>query len=201
MQNVCVGEKHARFFQYNNSDLLHEVNKVIDANENNLVIYIKNVMKKNLINKFAPFHAYEGTEDVDFAKELHIVSDNIFIKYKGNAFTNSGLDILLKKHNIEYVEVVGVDGGACVALTAFIDRLLYVLVSFGIVLLVGIPIAIPVSKAVGILFGMPNLSYQFPTMQIGGYLLILILLQLILSVWEIRDLKKRSLTEQMRAME
>ena len=118
MQNVCVGEKHARFFQYNNSDLLHEVNKVIDANENNLVIYIKNVMKKNLINKFAPFHAYEGTKDVDFARELHIVSDNIFIKYKGNAFTNSGLDILLKKHNIEYVEVVGVDGGACVALTA-----------------------------------------------------------------------------------
>ena len=81
------------------------------------------------------------------------------------------------------------------------EGLLYVLVSFGIVLLVGIPIAIPVSKAVGILFGMPNLSNQFPTMQIGGYLLILILLQLILSVWEIRDLKKRSLTEQMRAME
>ena len=27
-------------------------------------------MKKNLINKFAPFHAYEGTEDIDFAKEL-----------------------------------------------------------------------------------------------------------------------------------
>ena len=81
------------------------------------------------------------------------------------------------------------------------EGLLYVLVSFGIVLLVGIPIAIPVSKAVGILFGMPNLSYQFPTMQIGGYLPILILLQLILSVWEIRDLKKRSLTEQMRAME
>lgn len=81
------------------------------------------------------------------------------------------------------------------------EGLLYVLVSFGIVLLVGIPIAIPVSKAVGILFGMPNLSYQFPTMQIGGYLLILILLQLILSIWEIRDLKKRSLTEQMRAME
>ena len=40
-------------------------------------------------------------------------SDNIFIKYEGNAFTNSGLDILLKKHNIEYVEVVGVDGGSC----------------------------------------------------------------------------------------
>ena len=79
MQNVCVGEKHARFFQYNNSDLLHEVNKVIDANENNLVIYIKNVMKKNLINKFAPFHAYEGTEDVDFAKELHIEARKVWL--------------------------------------------------------------------------------------------------------------------------
>lgn len=50
------------------------------------------------------------------------------------------------------------------------------------------------------IFARPE-QYQFPTMQIGGYLLILILLQLILSVWEIRDLKKRSLTEQMRAME
>lgn len=118
MQNVCVGEKHATFFKYNNSDLLQEVNKVIDANGNNLVVYIKNVMKKNLVNRFAPFHAYEGTEDIELAKELHIVSDNIYKKYKGNAFTNSALDALLKEHNIEYVEVVGVDGGGCVALTA-----------------------------------------------------------------------------------
>lgn len=118
MQNVCVGEKHAAFFQYNNRDLLQNVNKVIDANENNLVVYIKNVMKKNFINKFAPFHAYEGTKEVELAKELHIVSDNVYIKYKGNAFTNAALDAFLKEHNIEYVEVVGVDGGACVALTA-----------------------------------------------------------------------------------
>ena len=54
-----LGKNMQGSFNNNNSDLLHEVNKVIDANENNLVIYIKNVMKKNLINKFAPFHAYE----------------------------------------------------------------------------------------------------------------------------------------------
>ena len=55
MQNVCVGEKHAAFFKYNNRDLIQEVNKVVDANEKNLVVYIKNVMKKSLLNKFAPF--------------------------------------------------------------------------------------------------------------------------------------------------
>ncbi len=118
MQNVCVGEKHAPFFKYSNKNLISEVNKVIDANENNLVVYIKNVMKRNLINKFAPFHAYEGTEEIELVKDLHIVSDNVYIKYKGDAFTNSELDTLLKEHDIEYVEVVGVDGGGCVALTA-----------------------------------------------------------------------------------
>lgn len=118
MQNVCVGEKHAKFFKYNNETLIQEVNKVIDANENGLVVYIKNVMQKNLLNKFAPFQAYEGTEDVEFVHNLHIISNNVFTKYKGNAFTNSALNEFLKKHNIEYVEVIGVDGGGCVALTA-----------------------------------------------------------------------------------
>lgn len=118
MQNVCVGEKHASYFKYNNHGLIQEVNKAIDTNEKNLVVYIKNVMKKNLLNKFAPFHAYEGTEEIELVKELHIVSNNVYIKHEGNAFSNPALNALLKKHNIEYVEVVGVDGGGCVALTA-----------------------------------------------------------------------------------
>lgn len=118
MQNVCVGENHAANFKYNNTDLVEEVNKVIDANKDNLVIYIKNVMKKNLLNKFAPFHAYEGTEDVELVNNLQIVSENIFTKYQGNAFSNPGLNEFLKKSDIECVEIVGVDGGGCVALTA-----------------------------------------------------------------------------------
>ena len=98
MQNVCVGEKHAAYFKYDNDVLIKEVNKVIDANKNNLVIYIKNVMKKNIFNKLAPFQAYEGTEE--------------------NAFTNLELNEFLKEHNVESLEIVGVDGGGCVALTA-----------------------------------------------------------------------------------
>lgn len=118
MQNVCVGERHATYFKYDNATLIQEVNKAIGANEHNLVIYIRNVMKRNLINKFAPFQAYEGTEEVEFVNSLCIVSDYVFTKYKGNAFTNPSLDDLLKEHEIKCVEVVGVDGGGCVALTA-----------------------------------------------------------------------------------
>lgn len=118
MQNVCVGEKHATYFKYDNEILIRTVNEVIDANKGNLVIYIKNVMKKNLINKLAPFQAYEGTEEVELVSNLHVTSNYVFTKYKGNAFTNHKLNDLLKEHNIECVEVVGVDGGACVALTA-----------------------------------------------------------------------------------
>lgn len=51
MQNVCVGENHATYFKYNNTELVEAVNKVIDSNKDNIVIYIKNVMKK-IINSF-----------------------------------------------------------------------------------------------------------------------------------------------------
>lgn len=120
MQNVCVGKNHDEFFKYDNETLINSVNKVIDENnnENSIVIYIKNLMKKNIINKFAPFKAYEGTEEVELVSDLHIVSEYIFTKYAGNAFSNPKLDAFLKEKNVECVEIVGVDGGGCVALTA-----------------------------------------------------------------------------------
>ena len=118
MQNVCVGEKHATYFKYDNEILIQAVNKVIDENKDNPVIYIKNIMKKNIINKIAPFQAYEGTEEVELVSSLHVVSDYIFTKYEGNAFSNSKLNEFLKEHHFECVEVVGVEGGGCVALTA-----------------------------------------------------------------------------------
>lgn len=71
--------------------MIRAVNEVIDANKDNLVVYIKNVMKKNLINKLAPFQAYEGTEEVDLVSNLHIISDYVFTKCEGNAFSNPNL--------------------------------------------------------------------------------------------------------------
>ena len=117
MQNVCVGDKHSAYFKYD-TGLINKVNDVIDANQSNAIVYIRNIMKKNLINKLAPFQAYEGTEEAELVGKLHIVSDNIFTKYEGNAFSNPTLNAFLKENKIECVEVIGVDGGGCVALTA-----------------------------------------------------------------------------------
>ncbi len=119
MQNFCVGENHSDYFNYNNEKLISSVNKVIESNENNIVIYIKNLLKRDVINKYAPFEAYEGTKEVELVDNLVVVSNYIFIKYEADAFSNSELDIFLKAHNIEIVELIGVDGGGCVPLSAF----------------------------------------------------------------------------------
>lgn len=118
MQNICVGENHAECFQYDNQMLIKNVNACIKKYDSSLVIYIKNIMKDTFINKFAPFKAYEGTEAVEFVKDLDVVSDLIFTKYKGDAFSNPDLVQTLKEMEIEEIEIVGVDGGGCVPLTA-----------------------------------------------------------------------------------
>lgn len=118
MQEVCVGKHHAECFQYPDT-LLPAVNQIIDENKENLVIYIRNIMKKNTINKFAPFQAYEGSKEVELVEGLHLVSDHIFDKYTGDAFSNKELEEFLKKHNVGQIEIIGVDGGGCVPLTAF----------------------------------------------------------------------------------
>ena len=49
MQNICVGEKHDKFFKYDNRKLIESVNEAIDNNKDNIIIYIRNLMKKNLM--------------------------------------------------------------------------------------------------------------------------------------------------------
>lgn len=118
MQNIYIGKDHAKFFKYNRQQIISAVNKAIDDNEGNIIIYIRNLMKKNFISKFAPFQAYEGTKEVELVSELHIVSNLIFDKYTGDAFSNNKLNEFLKSKNADTIEVIGIDGGGCVALTA-----------------------------------------------------------------------------------
>lgn len=117
MQEITVGKRHAKYFQYDDN-LVSMVNQVVDDNKNNVVVYIRNIMKKNLINKFAPFQAYEGSKEIELIPELHIVSNHIFDKFTGDAFSNKQLIEFLKENKIDKVEVIGVDGGGCVSLTA-----------------------------------------------------------------------------------
>ena len=115
MQNVCVGKNHNKFFNYNDN-LIDIINNLIK--ENDTVIYIRNLMKDNFLNKLAPVHVFDGTEESKLADELLIKDDIIFGKYKGDAFTNPELLNYLLNNNIDTIEIVGVDGGGCVSLTA-----------------------------------------------------------------------------------
>ena len=118
MQNFCVGVNHSDYFNYDNDNLINSVNQVIAHNEGNLVIYIQNILKKDEENPFAQFEAYEGTKEVELVEGLSIVSSYVFKKYSGDAFTNPELNKFLKERDIEEVELIGVDGGGCVPLTA-----------------------------------------------------------------------------------
>ena len=117
MQEAVVGTHHAAFFRYD-SGLLQSVNAVIDRTDADYVVYIKNLMKKNLLSRLAPVRVFDGTPEAELAKELHIVSENIFSKYTGDAFSEPALCDFFQSRQIDTAELTGADGGGCVALTA-----------------------------------------------------------------------------------
>lgn len=117
IQEATVGKNHADFFKYE-KDLLKKVNAAISETNSELIIYIKNLMKNNLINKLAPVKVFEGTESAELAEDLKVVSSHCFSKYTGDAFSNTEFAAFLKNNRIDTVEIVGVDGGGCVSLTA-----------------------------------------------------------------------------------
>ena len=96
------------------------MNDVIDARsgEGCMVVYVRNVTKRSLIKRLALFKVYEGTPESELVEGLHVVSDHVFVKYVGDAFSNPELRVFLKQNGVESVEIVGVDGGGCVALTS-----------------------------------------------------------------------------------
>ena len=118
MQEITVGKKHSNLFNYD-ENLIEKINKYIKYFDNDNVIYIRNIMKNNLINKLTPVKCYKGTFESELVENLNIVSNNIFDKYEGNAFSNKKLNDYLKTNNIDELELVGVDGGGCISLTAF----------------------------------------------------------------------------------
>lgn len=118
MQNEFVGVNRSPFHKYDTIKLISAVNDCIRQYDSHDIIYITQIMKRNLINSLAPFKVFDGTENAELAKEIEVVSDQIFKKYKGDAFSNEALDRKLKELGANEVEVVGIDGGGCVALTA-----------------------------------------------------------------------------------
>lgn len=117
IQRAYIGKNHSRMFKYD-EELIPRINRVIEEYEPKNVFYIMNYMKKNPINTIAPVKTYKFTDNARLSEELLAVSSNIFEKYKGDAFSNPELARTLKRREITELELVGIDGGGCVALTA-----------------------------------------------------------------------------------
>ena len=78
----------------------------------------------------------------------------------------------------------------------------YVVSSILLMLAIGLPITLLVWRKFSIsAYAGRILPYEFPWLQMGVYVVVLVTVEFILSVWTIRRQKKQSLIEQMRAME
>ena len=115
IQKATIGKNHNSLFKYD-EDLINKINDVIKKNDT--VIYIRNIMKNNIFNRLSPVHVFDGEKEAELSAELLIKGDIVFDKYKGDAFTNPKLLNYLLNNNIDTIEIVGVDGGGCVSLTA-----------------------------------------------------------------------------------
>jgi nicotinamidase-related amidase len=118
MQAAYISDIRPKHFTYDVSSLISAVNERISQYNKQDVIYIMHLIKNNFINRLQPCKVFEGSEDAQIAKEINVVSDLVFTKYKGDAFSNDALDKKLKEMGVDKVEVVGIDGGGCAALTA-----------------------------------------------------------------------------------
>ncbi|MFR2167555.1 MAG: ABC transporter permease [Coprococcus sp.] len=78
----------------------------------------------------------------------------------------------------------------------------YVVSSILLMLAIGLPITLLVWRKFSIsAYAGRILPYEFPWLQMGVYVAVIVTVELILSVWTIRRQKKQSLIEQMRSME
>jgi nicotinamidase-related amidase len=111
MKSLIIIDMQQSYFSkgWYDSTLISKINHRIDEvlAIGGLVIYVKNVAKHN----GEPYIS-------DFVEGLKVVGNNIFLKHAADAFTNPELDAFLKAQGVTSIEVVGIDGNACVYKTA-----------------------------------------------------------------------------------
>ncbi|MCI1244519.1 MAG: cysteine hydrolase [Bacilli bacterium] len=95
----------------NYRDIIGSVNEAIDWAERNsiAVVYVKH---NNLTPKTRTFKP--GTRGVELVPEMRVVSDNVFVKAKGNALTSEGFSAFLRENGIRECFLAGADATACV---------------------------------------------------------------------------------------
>lgn len=108
---------------------------------------------------------------------------------------------LARRQENSVLRSVGLTSKQLAAMTVY-EGLGYVLCSILISLVIGLPISIFACYKLSIeTYGGEIIPYTFPLSKMLIYILVIIGMELILSIWTIRRQKKQSLIEQMRAME
>lgn len=100
----------------NYREIIERVNRVIDmAEEKQLsVVYIKHNNLSPGTRTFKP-----DTKGAELVPELRVVSDNIFVKTKGNSLTSEAFSEYISKNDITEFYIMGADATACVKSTCF----------------------------------------------------------------------------------
>ena len=107
MQDDYVGQnRNQKRYPYDSEQLVDNINmRIADYEQrNDLVVYIKNKGKSTYISDFVP--------------SLRLASDLVFEKDKASCFSNSALLSYLTEKPVNEIELAGVDGNSCIAISA-----------------------------------------------------------------------------------
>ena len=100
----------------NYREVIGSINSAIDwATSHNIhVVYIRHENLSEGTRTFKP-----GTHGTELVPEMHIVSENIFMKSKGNALSSEEFGSFIDKNAISNFYVTGADAIACVKSTCY----------------------------------------------------------------------------------
>ena len=100
----------------NYKEIIGNINAAIDwAVDNGIhVVYIKHNNLSAGTRTFKP-----DTRGAELVSDMKIVSENIFVKSKGNALTSEGFAAFISENDIKEFYVAGADAVACVKSTCY----------------------------------------------------------------------------------
>ncbi len=100
----------------NYRDIIHNINNAAELAENKdiPVVYIKHSNLTPGTRTFKP-----DTKGAELVSDMKVVSDNIFVKTKGNALTSEAFSDFISKNEITHFYIAGADATACVKSTCF----------------------------------------------------------------------------------
>ena len=97
-------------------DIIDNINSAVDwaMKQGMTVVYIQHNNLSAGTRTFKP-----DTKGAEFAPELKVVSDNIFVKTKANALTSEAFSEFIRTNDIDEFFITGADATACVKSTCF----------------------------------------------------------------------------------